>query len=181
MNKITFKGDISQPIVSRVISAKMFGSLCTIMKPKDFISQILPKARNLCQDFNWEVRNIMCTNMELICQKLGSQNSSEFFFEEVKGFFKKKIGELLDDEEIEVKSSAIQLFVNTIHIFVDKNEAELECTCLGDQNIICIQCKKNKDPSTNLNKSLSIFKSLASNTNKEVEHILVRNMDKMLN
>jgi hypothetical protein len=66
-----------------VISARIIGELCGVMKVSDFMKRVLPKARTLCQDFNWEVRNIMCANLERICLTLGTKNSQTFFFEEV--------------------------------------------------------------------------------------------------
>jgi hypothetical protein len=92
-------GDISQPLSSRIASAHLIGSLSRQVDKKEFVSKLIPKAKRLCQDFNWEARKAVCLNLEKMSKGLSKQECDEYFYDE--------IFELLDDEEVEVKVSAI--------------------------------------------------------------------------
>jgi hypothetical protein len=51
--------------------------------------------KQLCQDFNWEVRKEMCSHLFSISLYIGEEASIKFIYPE--------LVELLDDEESEVK------------------------------------------------------------------------------
>ena len=65
--------------------------------------------KNICQDFNWEVRREICSQLPYISQYLGAQKAFEHFYPE--------LTELLDDEEREVVTTAIVSFSEFIDQF----------------------------------------------------------------
>jgi len=67
-----------------------------------FNTNILQIVKNICQDFNWEVRKEMCGQLPFVGKYLGSSASYEHLYPE--------LVELLDDEEREVVTTAIQAF-----------------------------------------------------------------------
>ena len=94
--------DLQQPISVRLASTYFLAQLAqcqSLSSAEVYKAKILPKVRQLCQDFNWEVRKEICSQMHKIAVYLG--NSAELFHE---------LAELVDDEETEVKLAAIKQF-----------------------------------------------------------------------
>jgi hypothetical protein len=90
----------------RVKAASLVGLLAkhdSIASPEIFEQAFMSTLlRQVCQDLHWEVRKEMCGQLLLFSKYLGAQKSRDIILPELK--------ELLDDEESEVMSEAINQF-----------------------------------------------------------------------
>jgi hypothetical protein len=66
---------------------------------------------SICQDFNWEVRKEICGQLPFIAKYLGPLKAYQSLYPE--------LIELLDDEEREVVTTAIQAFGELVEQFVN--------------------------------------------------------------
>ena len=82
-----------------------------------FESNLIPLVTSICQDFNWEVRKEICGQLPFIGKYLGSQKTYEELYPE--------LIELLDDEEREVVTTAIQAFAVLVEQFLN-TDADIE-------------------------------------------------------
>ena len=94
--------DLSAPLSSRCASVHI---LMKMMKmPGSDLKSLLPKASAMCKDYNWEVRKTIAGYLEdlfdIVKTNLSQKDLDENLFEE--------LIELMDDEEVEVSSKAIQ-------------------------------------------------------------------------
>lgn len=69
---------------------------------------------NICQDFNWEVRKEICGQLPFIGKYLSPQKCYEHLYPE--------LIELLDDEEREVVTTAIQAFAEMVEQFLSTED-----------------------------------------------------------
>ncbi|CDW91821.1 serine threonine-protein phosphatase 4 regulatory subunit 4-like [Stylonychia lemnae] len=75
----------------------------SIRQKDTYTSRCLSKIKNMCQDFNWEIRKEMCLNLTKISKYLGHQLVTQIILPE--------LIELLNDEEVEVFHQAIQTYI----------------------------------------------------------------------
>ena len=95
----------SETLAVRTSSALLIGAMAdanSLLSAATFESSVLPIVTNICQDFNWEVRKEICGQLPFICKYLSPQKAYEHLYPE--------LIELLDDEEREVVTTAIQAF-----------------------------------------------------------------------
>lgn len=93
----------------RASAALLIGELAagnSLLSVEKFESNFLATIKNICQDFNWEVRKKMTDQLLSISQYIGAQKSFEHLFPE--------LVELFDDEEKDVTLSAIGAFADLI-------------------------------------------------------------------
>jgi len=86
-------------------SSKFITSLATnrtLQTSSTYVTKVIPKVKQLCQDFNWELREEMCRHLFKISCYIGEQASVKHLFPELL--------ELLEDEETQVKKVAIKNF-----------------------------------------------------------------------
>jgi hypothetical protein len=109
---------LSEPIQVRASAALLIGELAagnSLLSVDKFESNFLATIKNICQDFNWEVRKKMTDQLLSISQYIGAQKSFEHLFPE--------LVELFDDEEKDVTLSAIGAFADLIIDVYSKDEA----------------------------------------------------------
>lgn len=101
LQTIFILSDISQPTISRYISARLIGFISKKMTA-NYNPQVLEKARTLCQDHDVEVRKVMAGEVLMsICSVIPSDMFELDIYE--------KVIELVYDAEISVKVVAIRL------------------------------------------------------------------------
>ncbi len=109
--------ELSQPISVRVSSTTFAAQMAkqnSLLSTEAFLShKVLSKVRQLCQDFNWEVRKEMCQNLVHVSEYLGPHQAQTEIFSEIE--------ELLDDEEVEVKTQAIKSLVKHLQLVFDES------------------------------------------------------------
>ena len=82
----------------------------SLLSANTFNNSILGIVKNICQDFNWEVRKEICGQLPFIAKYMGPRQAWEHIFPELIG--------LLDDEEREVVTTAIQAFSALVEEYV---------------------------------------------------------------
>lgn len=98
---------LSQPIQQRIWCGKILGVLSNRIDIKRYTSfntrvetLIFPKASQLCQDTNHEVRRAMCAEISTISRSVGIKVARTSIFLE--------FIDLLDDEEVSVQKAALE-------------------------------------------------------------------------
>jgi hypothetical protein len=51
------------------------GSMVSVIDKKDFMTKLLPKAKRLCRDFNWESRKAICLNIHKISLQMTQEET----------------------------------------------------------------------------------------------------------
>ena len=101
---------LTEPLGNRKVSVYIIGHLATVVSKEFYMGKVLKYAKSLCQDFNYEIRMIMCKYIDTVCRVLCKDypNLSTEFFDEVL--------ELLDDEENLVRVEAIFAFTSILDL-----------------------------------------------------------------
>lgn len=95
--------DLSAPLSSRCASVHILIKVMKKMPYSEFRTTLLPKASQMCKDYNWEVwKTIACYLEDLLSVVNKEQNQ-----EDVDKFLLDELMDLIDDEEVEVSSQAI--------------------------------------------------------------------------
>ena len=104
----------TETLAVRTSSALLIGAIAdcnSLLSVATFERHFLPLVTSICQDFNWEVRKEICGQLPFIAKYLTSQKAFEHLYPELL--------ELLDDEEREVVSTAIQAFGELVDQFLN--------------------------------------------------------------
>ncbi|XP_076279531.1 uncharacterized protein LOC143208675 isoform X2 [Lasioglossum baleicum] len=97
------KGQLSQPIYSRVTCSRLLGKICTRFDSAMIQKEILPTVHSLCQDVNSEVRASICLQLRFVAEGLGAES--------VKSALLPSLVELASDEESNVRCTSVQTIV----------------------------------------------------------------------
>ncbi|KAK0179491.1 hypothetical protein PV327_005238 [Microctonus hyperodae] len=97
------KGQLSQPVNSRIICCKLIGKICTRFDSQLIKKDVLPTVHSLCQDVNSDVRACVCLQLRYVAEGLGSES--------VKSALLPSIVELASDEESNVRHASVQTIV----------------------------------------------------------------------
>ena len=106
----------TETLAVRTSSALLIGAIAdenSLLEASTFESNFIPLITSICQDFNWEVRKEICGQLPFISKYLGSQKSYSNLYPE--------LIELIDDEEREVASTAIQAFGELVEQYLNKD------------------------------------------------------------
>lgn len=103
-NLVILLSEISQPLESKICAAQIFGYLCNSMAAAEYDTLFANCIRQLCHDYNWQVRKAMCDSLsKIIMAYKDTEFGKELFLEEVI--------DLVGDYEEEVRCSSINSFL----------------------------------------------------------------------
>ncbi|XP_053409044.1 serine/threonine-protein phosphatase 4 regulatory subunit 4-like [Mercenaria mercenaria] len=100
------KGQLSQPVQTRLSCCKILGKIATRFEPFVIKKEILPIVQSLCQDVEYEVRGCMCLQLDPVSRGLG--------LEATKSAILPELVELTNDEESYVRIAGLQTVVNIL-------------------------------------------------------------------
>ncbi|KAJ3341199.1 Serine/threonine-protein phosphatase 4 regulatory subunit 4, partial [Kappamyces sp. JEL0680] len=107
--EIMLDGGLRQPATQRVWCARLLGAVAHRIEGKKMEQLLFPKASQLCQDTDYEVRKAMAKEMPSLIKSLGLKQSRKTIFPEFM--------ELLIDEEASVQQAALKHFMDLAEIF----------------------------------------------------------------
>lgn len=103
----------NEPLSVRTSCAILIGALAvgdSLRSPAVYEEHFLAIVKDICQDFNWEVRRDICGQLMNISDYLHAQKSYEHLYPE--------LVELIDDEEKEVAQTAILTFTDLAKLYL---------------------------------------------------------------
>ncbi|XP_033184181.1 serine/threonine-protein phosphatase 4 regulatory subunit 4 isoform X2 [Bombus vancouverensis nearcticus] len=135
------KGQLSQPIHSRIICSKILGKICTRFESALIQKEVLPMVHSLCQDVNSEVRASICLQLRFVAEGLGAES--------VKSALLPSFVELASDEESNVRCASVQTIayllphlqedtIKTTIVPLVKKLCENTQSVQSDDNVICV-------------------------------------------
>ncbi|CAK9810176.1 Serine/threonine-protein phosphatase 4 regulatory subunit 4 [Anthophora plagiata] len=135
------KGQLSQPIYSRIICSKILGKICTRFDSALIQKEVLPMVHSLCQDVNSEVRASICLQLRFVAEGLGAES--------VKSALLPSLVELASDEESNVRCASVQTIayllphlqedtIKTTIVPLVKKLCENTQSVHADDNVICV-------------------------------------------
>ncbi|XP_029661074.1 serine/threonine-protein phosphatase 4 regulatory subunit 4-like isoform X6 [Formica exsecta] len=133
------KGQLSQPIYSRITCSRLLGKICTRFDSAMIQKEVLPTVHSLCQDVNSDVRANICLQLRFVAEGLGAES--------VKPALLPSLVELASDEESNVRYASVQTIVYLLpHLQEDtiKNiiaplvKKLCENAAKSEDNVICI-------------------------------------------
>lgn len=104
--------ELSQAIPSRCTGARLMAVLSSLIDSSTAKKRLLPKMKALCRDFNWEVRKAITTHVSKLFDLLSREECDKHLFD--------IMAELLDDEEQEVRTLAIEAFLENVDSFTEE-------------------------------------------------------------
>ncbi|GFS85039.1 hypothetical protein TNCV_1306391 [Trichonephila clavipes] len=105
------KGQMSQPVSSRLLCCKMLGKICLKFDAYVIKKEVLPVVLSLCQDVDFEVRGYMCRQLDIVAKGIG--------LEATKSAILPELVELANDEETFVRLAAIETVVQMLPLLDD--------------------------------------------------------------
>ncbi|XP_006616328.1 serine/threonine-protein phosphatase 4 regulatory subunit 4-like isoform X3 [Apis dorsata] len=135
------KGQLSQPIYSRIICSKILGKICTRFESGLIQKEVLPMVHSLCQDVNSEVRANICLQLRFVAEGLNVDT--------LKTSLLPSLVELASDEESNVRCAAVETIayllpyfqeetIKTIIVPLVKKLCETSQSIYHDNSVICI-------------------------------------------
>ncbi|KAL6447161.1 hypothetical protein ACFW04_001463 [Cataglyphis niger] len=152
------KGQLSQPVYSRITCSKLLGKICTRFDSAMIQKEVLPTVHSLCQDVNSDVRANICLQLRFVAENLGAES--------VKPALLPSLVELASDEESNVRYASVQTIVyllphlqeDTIkHIIAPLVKKLCENAAKSEDNVICIIAEQLGKLVLGLEKCLSIL------------------------
>ncbi|XP_077281661.1 serine/threonine-protein phosphatase 4 regulatory subunit 4 isoform X5 [Temnothorax americanus] len=152
------KGQLSQPIYSRITCSRLLGKICTRFDSAMIQKEVLPTVHSLCQDVSSEVRASICLQLRFVAEGLGAES--------VKPALLPSLVELASDEESSVRYASVQTIVYLLpHLQEDtiKNiiapliKKLCEKAAKSEDNVICIIAQELGKLVLGLEKCLSMF------------------------
>ncbi|XP_024884757.1 serine/threonine-protein phosphatase 4 regulatory subunit 4-like isoform X5 [Temnothorax curvispinosus] len=152
------KGQLSQPIYSRITCSRLLGKICTRFDSAMIQKEVLPTVHSLCQDVSSEVRASICLQLRFVAEGLGAES--------VKPALLPSLVELASDEESSVRYASVQTIVYLLpHLQEDtiKNiiapliKKLCENAAKSEDNVICIIAQELGKLVLGLEKCLSMF------------------------
>ncbi|KAK0172362.1 hypothetical protein PV328_005690 [Microctonus aethiopoides] len=150
------KGQLSQPVNSRIICCKLIGKICTRFDSQLIKKDILPTVHSLCQDVNSDVRACVCLQLRYVAEGLGSES--------VKSALLPSIVELASDEESNVRHASVQTIVYLLpHLQPDVIKSTIsplikkscDIALVSDDTVMCIIAQEFGKLAIGLEKCLS--------------------------
>ncbi|XP_055945697.1 serine/threonine-protein phosphatase 4 regulatory subunit 4-like [Argiope bruennichi] len=105
------KGQMSQPMSSRLLCCKMLGKICLKFDAYVIKKEVLPVVLSLCQDVDFEVRGYMCKQLDIVAKGIGLESTKSAILPE--------LVELANDEETFVRLAAIETIVQMLPLLDD--------------------------------------------------------------
>ncbi|XP_043490793.1 serine/threonine-protein phosphatase 4 regulatory subunit 4-like isoform X2 [Polistes fuscatus] len=133
------KGQLSQPIYSRMMCSRLLGKICTRYNADMVQKEVLPTVQSLCQDVNSEVRASICLQLRFVAEGLGPES--------LKSALLPSLVELARDEESNVRYASVQTIVyllphlqeDTIKTIIGPLIKKLcENAAKSEDNVICM-------------------------------------------
>ncbi|CAL7947776.1 unnamed protein product [Xylocopa violacea] len=135
------KGQLSQPIYSRIICSRILGKICTRFDSALIQKEVLPMVHSLCQDVNSEVRASICLQLRFVAEGLGAES--------VKSALLPSLVELASDEESNVRCASVQTIayvlphlqedtIKTTIMALVKKLCESTQSVHSDDNVTCV-------------------------------------------
>ncbi|XP_061928571.1 serine/threonine-protein phosphatase 4 regulatory subunit 4 isoform X6 [Apis cerana] len=106
------KGQLSQPIYSRIICSKILGKICTRFESGLIQKEVLPMVHSLCQDVNSEVRANICLQLRFVAEGLSADT--------LKTSLLPSLVELASDEESNVRCAAVETIAYLLPYFQEE-------------------------------------------------------------
>ncbi|XP_052767740.1 serine/threonine-protein phosphatase 4 regulatory subunit 4-like isoform X2 [Mya arenaria] len=128
------KGQLSQPVQTRLSCCKILGKIATRFEPFVIKKEILPVVQSLCQDVEYEVRGCMCLQLDPVSRGLG--------LEATKSAILPELVELTNDEESYVRIAGLQTVVNILTLV---DEDTCRATLIPLVCKFCQQAMKTED------------------------------------
>ncbi|XP_063973326.1 serine/threonine-protein phosphatase 4 regulatory subunit 4-like isoform X2 [Diachasmimorpha longicaudata] len=97
------KGQLSQPVGSRIMCCKIIGKICTRFDSQLLKKEVLPTVHSLCQDVNSGVRECICLQLRYVAESIDAES--------VPASLLPSIVELASDEETIVRYASVQTIV----------------------------------------------------------------------
>ncbi|XP_032676204.1 serine/threonine-protein phosphatase 4 regulatory subunit 4-like isoform X2 [Odontomachus brunneus] len=151
------KGQLSQPIYSRITCSRLLGKICTRFDSTMIQKEVLPTVHSLCQDVSSEVRASICLQLRFVAESLGAES--------VKPALLPSLVELASDEESNVRYASVQTIVyllpqlqeDTIKTIIAPLVKKLcESASKSEDNVICMIAQEFGKLVLGLEKCLSI-------------------------
>ncbi|KAG1681989.1 Serine/threonine-protein phosphatase 4 regulatory subunit 4 [Nymphon striatum] len=117
LNVVISKGQLSQPVSSRLSCCKMLGKICTKFEAYLIKKEILPLVQSLCQDTDYEVRACMCRQLDIVSRGMG--------FDAAKVSILPELVELSNDEQVHVRLAGIETVVNLLNFLDDETCSQI--------------------------------------------------------
>ena len=111
-NLLDFLSGPSQPIESKQCACHIYVILSNYMTYNEFIESFITNIRNLCDDFNWQIRKAMCQSMKDIILKYKDTPTASILFSE-------ELIVLLSDTDEEVRLAALHTFYGVFGIYIN--------------------------------------------------------------
>ncbi|XP_012275461.1 serine/threonine-protein phosphatase 4 regulatory subunit 4 isoform X4 [Orussus abietinus] len=133
------KGQLSQPISSRIMCCKLVGKICTRFDPAMIKKEVLPTVQSLCQDVSSEVRACICLQLRYVAEGLGTEH--------LKPLLLPSLVELASDEESIVRHASVQTIVHLLPqlhqetikgIIIPLVRKLCESALKSDDNVVCV-------------------------------------------
>ncbi|XP_014681369.1 PREDICTED: serine/threonine-protein phosphatase 4 regulatory subunit 4-like [Priapulus caudatus] len=111
LNLAISKGQLSQPVQSRLSCCKILGKIATKFEPYLIKKEILPVVQSLCQDVDYEVRGCMCRQLDSVARGIGLEATKISILPE--------LVELANDEESFVRLAGLEAVVSLLSLLDD--------------------------------------------------------------
>ncbi|KAG7202029.1 hypothetical protein KM043_004713 [Ampulex compressa] len=128
------KGQLSQPIYSRVTCSRLLGKICTRFDSALIQKEVLPTVHSLCQDVNSEVRASICSQLRFVAEGLGE--------ELVKPSLLPSFVELASDEECDVRQASV---LTIVHLLPHLQEDTIKTIIAPLVKKLCENAAKSED------------------------------------
>lgn len=106
------KGQISQPVSSRLLCCKILGKISTKFEPYIIRKEVVPLVQCLCQDTDHEVRGEMCRQLDAVARGIGLEATRSAILPE--------LVELGNDEEEAVQLISVETIVRMLPMLDDE-------------------------------------------------------------
>ncbi|XP_018045216.1 PREDICTED: serine/threonine-protein phosphatase 4 regulatory subunit 4-like isoform X2 [Atta colombica] len=151
------KGQLSQPIYSRITCSRLLGKICTRFDSSMIQKEVLPTVHSLCQDVNSEVRASICLQLRFVAEGLDAES--------VKPALLPSLVELASDEESSVRYASVQTIVYLLphlqediitNIIAPLVKKLCENAAKSNDNVICVTAQELGKLVLGLEKCLSM-------------------------
>lgn len=106
------KGQLSQPLSSRLLCCKILGKICTKFEPYIIRKEVVPLVQSLCQDTEYEVRGEMCRQLDAVARGIGLEATRSAILPE--------LVELAYDQEETVQLISVETVVRMLPMLDDE-------------------------------------------------------------
>ncbi|KAM3835985.1 serine/threonine-protein phosphatase 4 regulatory subunit 4-like, partial [Diretmus argenteus] len=115
LNPLVYKAQLTQSVQARLASCRILGKVACKFDSHIVRKELLPLARSLCQDVEYEVRSCMCRQLENIARGIGVEDTKVEVLPE--------LVELAGDEESSVRLAAFDTIINLMEMIDSDDRA----------------------------------------------------------